>query len=282
MERDLPVREIRQLFLEYCRDHPAGQYVGATHGVAKLAIERGLLKKAKDPLGDEYSYALSNNDSVLLREAVRQEMWLLLGQGLLVFGTNEDNPNWPWYRLTERGKAVAAAQPPQPYDPDGFLREFARKNPSADSVILAYLEEAVRAFNHGCPVAASVMIGGASEKALLLLVDAFGSAIKDAAKKAAFVKACGWSVYSKYRALKERLDLMISAGTLPSPLKEYTLSEVPGVFELIRRQRNEAGHPELYTAVDPDTVFLNLRVFVEYVRKVYELMAFLATKGATR
>ena len=74
---------------------------------------------------------------------------------------------------------------------------------------------------------------------------------------------------------------MITAGTLTSPHKEYTLSEVPGVFELIRRQRNEAGHPELYTGVDPDTVFLNIRVFVEYVRKVYDLMAFLAANGAT-
>ena len=275
------MREIRPLFLEYCRDHPADQYEGATHGVARLAIERGLLKQAKDALGDQYSYALSNNDSVRLREAVRQEMWLMLSQGLLVFGTNENNPTWPWYRLTERGIAVAGSQAPQPYDPDGFLNEFSRKNPSADAAILAYLEEAVRAFNHGCPVAASVMIGAASEKALLLLVEAFESAIQDPGKKAAFAKACRWSIHSKYRALKERLDFMISAGTLPSPQKEYTLSEVPGVFELIRRQRNEAGHPELYTGVDPDTVFLNIRVFVEYVRKVYDLMAFITTNGAT-
>jgi hypothetical protein len=254
------MREIRQLFLEYCRDHPADQYESATHGVAKLAIDRGLLKQEKDAFGDHYSHALSNDDSVRLREAVRQEMWLLLGQGLLVFGSS--------------------SQAPQPYDPDGFLGEFSKKNPSADPIILAYLEEGVRAFNHGCPVAASVMIGAASEKALLLLVDAFEAAIQDPSEKAGFVKARGWSIHAKYRALKERLDLMIAAGTLPSPHKEYTVSEVPGVFELIRRQRNEAGHPELYTGVDPDTVFLNLRVFVEYVRKVYQLMAFLASNGA--
>jgi len=274
------MREIRQLLLDYFREHSAGQYQSAADGVARLAIERGLLKRAKEQFGDSYSYALSSNDSIRLREAVRQEMWLLLGQGLLVFGSNESNPSWPWYRLTERGIAVAASQLPQPYDPDGFLAEFSRRNPSADPVILAYLKEAVQAFNHGCPVAASVMIGAASEKALLLLVDAFESAIQDSTRKAAFAKACGHFIHPKYRALKQRLDLMISAGTLPSPHKEYTVSEVPGVFELIRRQRNEAGHPELYTGVDPDTVFLNLRVFVEYVRKVYDLINFLNVNGA--
>jgi hypothetical protein len=272
--------QIRALMLDYLRENPTGQYDGAANGVAGLAIEHGLLKRAKEPLGDEFSYALSNADSAALREAVRQEMWLLLGQGLLVFGMNENNPNWPWYRLTQRGIEAIRSQGPQPYDPDGFLREFSSRNPSADPVIIAYLVEAIRAFNHGCPIAASVILGGASEKALLLLIETFESAIQDPAKKASFSKAYRWTIHSKYQALKDALDQMISAGTLPSPLREYATTEVSGTFELIRRHRNSTGHPELYTGINPDTVFLNLRVFTEYVQRVYDLIEFLRANGA--
>lgn len=271
--------QIRPLMLDYLRENPTGQYQGAANGVARLAIQHGVLKKVKEVFGDEYSYALSNTDSTRLREAVRQELWLLLSQGLLVFGMNENNPTWPWYRLTERGAEVVSSQGPQPYDPDGFLREFSMTNPSADPVIVAYLTEAVQAFNHGCSIAASVMLGGASEKGLLMLVETFESAIQDPAKKAAFTKSYRWTIHSKYQALKNGLDQMISSGTLPSPLREYVVTEIPGTFELIRRHRNSAGHPELYASINPDTVFLNLRVFTEYIRRVYELMQYFQVNG---
>jgi hypothetical protein len=73
---------------------------------------------------------------------------------------------------------------------------------------------------------------------------------------------------------------VVSAKKLPSPHKEYATSEVPGAFELIRRQRNEAGHPELYSGISGDTVFLNLRVFSEYTRRIYDLIEFFQTTGA--
>jgi len=274
------MEQIRVLLLEYLRQNPTGQYERVTHGVARLAIGRGLLEQAREPLGQDFAYALSPEDTSNLREVVRQELWLLLGQGLLVFGMNEDNPTWPWYRLTERGETVASEQRAQPYDPAGFLREFDNKNPSADPIIRTYLSEATHALNHGCHIAASVMLGAASEKALLVLVETFESAITDAAKQADFAGSYRWTIHSKYRALKTRLDSMIDSGTLCSPLREYVISEIPGAFELIRRQRNEAGHPELYTGIDPDTVFLNLRVFSEYVRRIYDLIEFLNSDGA--
>jgi hypothetical protein len=271
--------QFRTLFLEYLSDNPVGSFMSAANGVAKLGIDHRMLNQTKNVLGDEFSYALSHQDSSVLREAVRQEMWLLLGQGLLVFGKDENNPNWPWYRLTEAGMDIVSNQHPLPYDPDGFIREFLNKNPSADSVIVAYVQEAVRSFNHGCPIASSVMVGAASEKALLLLFQSFELAISDPAKKKKFAKTYRWTIHSKYRTLKEHMDLMISSRRLPSPMKEYAVSEVPGAFELIRRQRNEAGHPELYTGIDSDTVFLNLRVLTEYVRRIYDLIEHFANNG---
>jgi len=140
---NFPSRQIRSLLLEHLREEPSGSYHRAANGVARLAINMGLLAATLEVPGDEYSYALSHQDSRLLRERVRQELWLLLSQGILVFGKDEDNPSWPWYRLTEYGGVVVQQQGAQPYDPDGFLTEFAQKNPEADPVIGRYIEEAV-------------------------------------------------------------------------------------------------------------------------------------------
>ena len=104
---------------------------------------------------------------------------------------NASNAEWPWYRLTERGRAAVASGAPQPYDPDGFIGFFDKKNPAADHVLRDYVIEAVKAFNVGCLKASAVMLGCASEKCILLLLDAFAGAITDPAKRAKFERDAG-------------------------------------------------------------------------------------------
>jgi hypothetical protein len=55
----------------------------------------------------------------------------------------------------------------------------------------------------------------------------------------------------------------------------------PRLFEHLRpRCRNSAGHPELDGNADQDTVFLNLRSFTEYARRVANLVEYFQANPA--
>lgn len=68
---------------------------------------------------------------------------------------------------------------------------------------------------------------------------------------------------------------MVAAKRLSFEFVETVEHELPSGFNFIRRCRNDAGHPEILRNTDPDAVFLNLRVFTEFVRRVVALTDFL-------
>jgi len=214
-----------------------------------------------------------------LFDSVQMIMWQLLPQGVLVWGLGgsmSNNDKYPFYRLTELGgRVLADSAKAQPYDPDGFLAEFRRLVPAADPIVVDYLTEAIRAFNSGCYKSAAVMLGGSAEKVLLVLHEFFESKIADPSARRKFEKdSQGISVGRKFKALKSRLDLMVSAGKFAGhhELIETIDHAFPATSELIRRCRNDAGHPDIPTQTDPDTVFLNLRVFTEHARRMAGLL----------
>jgi hypothetical protein len=272
------------LIFEHLGTEASGQVMTVVQGAVTLACKKGL---ASFPSGYSqhnlsYEHILQGGEREAVADHVQQVMWQLLAQGVLVWGLGATSNNtYPFYRLTEYGKTVVKAARPQPYDPDGFVKEFDRVVPGADPIVRDYLVEAVRAFNASCFKSAAVMIGAASEQALLLLHGAFEAAIKDPKKKARFEKdSAGITVSRKYAALKDRLDRMVAAKALPFELAETVGNELPSAFSFIRRCRNDAGHPEIPTQTDPDTVFLNLRVFTEYGRRVASLTGFFKTDAA--
>jgi hypothetical protein len=267
----LSTQVVRELVLEHLREHFSGQGDHVVHGVFSLGFRRRLFPEL---VGGNISYeSLGPSEREGFYLLVYQHLWQLLTQGVLVWGMNKSNPNYPFYRLTAYGVSVVATSKPQPYDPDGFLKEFDRQVPGADQVVRDYLEEAVRAFNANCFRSAAVMVGGASEKALLLLHEEFENQITDPTKKNAFQRdSAGISIHRQYKTLKDRLDKMVSARKFSNrDLNETIGSELPAGFELIRRCRNEAGHPELNGTADQDRVFLNLRTFIEYAKRVHAL-----------
>jgi hypothetical protein len=73
---------------------------------------------------------------------------------------------------------------------------------------------------------------------------------------------------------------MVDGKKLPAEHAEFIGSELGGVYELVRRYRNASGHPNLPGSVDADTVFLNLRTFIEYARRAGGLIAHFQATGA--
>ena len=278
----LPHQIVRSLTFECLRTGQASQVANLVDRVGTTAVQKNIVQSGKaHAFGAGADYYLHPGDFNALYESVQQILWQLLAQGIIVWGSDRTNDKYPFYRVTEYGRTVLANEGAQPYDPDGFLAEFRRRVPSADETVASYFEEAVRSFNANCYRAAAILLGGASEKALLLLHEQFGSQIQDTSRRKAFDKdSAGTSIHRKYRALQDRLDLMVEAKKLDRAKAETVGSELPAGFNMIRRFRNEAGHPALEADATPNTVFLNLTTFVEYARLVVELIEHFKTNPA--
>ncbi len=61
---------------------------------------------------------------------------------------------------------------------------------------------------------------------------------------------------------------------LPSELRGDYITILTGVFQMIRTNRNNAGHPT-GKAIDKDTLFGNLQVFIPYCKYIYRLKDYL-------
>ena len=194
-------------------------------------------------------------------------------------GTGGGPLSWPFFRVTEHGRKIAEATEYQPYDPDGYLARLRQELPDIDSTIVRYLEEALACLRADCLLAAAVMIGGAAEKAMLLLIEGFGYAIDDETQRKQYeTETSSWLISRKYRALWGRLEPI--AGTLPADLKDDLHTNLDRIFDLIRRTRNEAGHPTT-GLMDRDAVVANLILFPSYCRRIYRLMDYFASHPVT-
>ena len=211
---------------------------------------------------------LAPGDETLIMEVV----WSLIIQGILVPGINDSNPNLPFIRLTEYGRRCVAEERFLPHDPDGYLREFQIAVPGVDTVILEYLTESLQCYVHGLNRAAAVMLGAASEQAALLLFESFAGSLSPQNGerfRSAIDKAT--STYRKYEIferhfspVKDRLD----------PNLTHNLdSMIRGVFDLIRNSRNDAGHPASGVEVSRDAIYSQLRLFVPYCKRIYQLIS---------
>lgn len=283
----LGYREVLALTLEQLRKHPKGQHAELANHVLAAAEQKGLIPAARQPhgvvmAGVQAGMSLGHDERERISELVREAMWECLLKRILVFGMDSANGAWPWYRLTAFGAQALKNTAPQPYDPDGFLKHFDASCTGIDPAVRGYVAEAVQAFNSDCTRSAAVMLGCGSEKLLLLLCDAFEAAISDAAKKSKFNKDVNakWAISHKYSTLRDRLELMVNAKKLPHDHAETVASELPAGFELLRRCRNAAGHPDVPGNVDADTVFLNLRSFTEYARRVHALIGYFGSSPA--
>ena len=186
---------------------------------------------------------------------------------------------WPWYQITDHGQRFLETREYSPYDPDGYLRRLKEEIPDVDETIVRYVEESLQCLRMDCLLAAAVTIGCASEKAMLLLIEQFGGAISDPAKKEEYEKRTStWIISQKYKAFRKSLDSV--AEDLPKELRDPLESQLDGTFNLIRRTRNDAGHPS-GEPVARETMRAGQVVFPDFCRYVYKLMGHLDEEGVS-
>jgi hypothetical protein len=231
------------------------------------ARTQGITQQQRGFAADGRAY-LERGEATLINELI----WAFIIQGILVPGTNDSNQGWPFLRLTDYGQRCVQEQQILPHDPDGYLRDFLGEVPTADPVIVEYLSEALQCYLRDLNRAASVMLGAASEKAVLMLLDSYVDAISDSTRqnqaRSQVEKAN--SIFRKFEVFDKGF-VQVKAH-LPRNLTDNVDSLLRGVFDLIRNSRNDAGHPASGLSVSRDSNYSHLRLFIPYCKRIYGLI----------
>ncbi len=230
--------------------------------VCDMAVKDGLLPEAprlqyQNPLADKITAVI----------------WELIIEGIYTPGAGMQHPNLPALRATEYGLRCFEAGELTAHDPDDYLRRLKAKCPSIDDITLLYTGEALDTFRVGNFLAATVMIGVAAEKMLLRLVDAVHGALTTTQQQANFKKA------TDVRSAKKQHDAVVAQlksplNPLPPELQSVLTQHVDGAYDLIRRTRNEVGHPT-GRRMERDETHALLLLFPTYCGTVHDLMEWL-------
>jgi hypothetical protein len=201
------------------------------------------------------------------RDKLLEIFWDLFRQGVITLGLNDNNPQWPWFRLSRFGASDAARQPFRFHDTSSYISLITKAVPDLLPAARMYLDEAVAAFYSGCFLAATVMLGVAAEAEFLRLIDVANKNAKlgtsfDRAAKERFIRA-------KIEAFRKGLEPHLK--TLPDSVKEDLDINLNAVQSILRIARNGAGHPSGAGPPSREQVYINLQIFVPYAVQVARL-----------
>jgi len=202
----------------------------------------------------------------IIREIVQE----LINAGFLYPGTTDQNSSYPWLTITQYGKEAFLEEDWLPYDPEGYIKALKIKIPTIDEITLTYIGEAIAAYNRRNLLSATLTIGIASENLMLLLIEAYTDWITSATRKASFKKKIeNRFILTQYKVFKKEFANDIKS--FPKELQIDWETYLDGIFNFIRLNRNDAGHPT-GKQFDVKVVYASLQVFSEYALFIFKLI----------
>lgn len=215
------------------------------------------------------TYPLDRNDSDLFLEV----FWDLFRQGIITLGFNDNNREFPFFRVSQLGKRIMENQSPYFFhDVSSYVQLIRSEVPNINDVTLLYLQEAMQAFRSGCILSATVMLGVATEHTFLLLLETIQNNTQHQSTYRSVIEQK--TILQKINKFKNILDQNLR--DLPSEIKEDIDTHFAGILSIIRNFRNQSGHPT-GKIIDREQVFVILQLFIPYCKKLYQLMDFFRT-----
>jgi len=278
MENLMGYETLRQLALEVLKEicertskaqNPSSHINDIVFAIKRVAMERGML-------GQEYK----NPTAIIPFEfKIYDIVWELILQGILLPGTNAQNPNLPNFHVTEYGRECLKSELILPHDRENYLERLDKEIPDLDSIAKKYIAESLQTFLVNCPMASTVMLGVSSERIMYVLIESFAEAIQDPNIKQKFHED-----FEKLRFIKQKYDRFKSEFNkikkeLPDELINDSDNWLDRIFDLIRYYRNDIGHPT-GTEIPRALAFANLQLFSLYVKKVYGLIEYFKNNKA--
>jgi hypothetical protein len=194
--------------------------------------------------------------------------WELFRQGIITLGLDNNNREFPFFRLTQSARRAAAGDNAYFFhDVTSYEVAIRREAPDIDDTTLTYLKEAMQAFRSGCLLSATVMLGVAAEHTFMLLLDRIDA---NPEHRATFTKVFGErTLLQKFNKFRNLLEPLVRA--LPSEVREDLDTHLSGILSVLRTFRNNAGHP---TGLIPqrEQTFVLLQLVIPYIKKQYQLM----------
>lgn len=264
---DMDTENLRVLVFEYLRECTKNnrrdtlQWNNVFNAVSQRAKERF----------PQCRIAFCDQDGARLKHVI----WDLIIERILVPSTSNPrsiNDGWPFLSLTDHGRRVLEAQSPVPYDPDGYLASLKTTVPTVSDTVVEYLAEAVSTFRTGNHLASAVMLGAASEMVFIEVSHALPLVVADARKQQKL------AAKMQNGKIKDRIATAVgwcrnNAAVLPDTWAgSEQIEDIERIADLIRRRRNEAGHPEAPPRrPSRDQMYSYLLVFPEYCKHLYVL-----------
>jgi hypothetical protein len=208
---------------------------------------------------------------------LHEVLWQLLTEGVLAPGIDSSNLKLPFFHVTQFGRSVLGSTGPNAFDPEGYLDFVRGRVAAADPTVLAYLAESLHSLRHGSVVASAVMLGIAAERVFLLLSDSLHAALSNAKEPKDFGALLEhFPMKPKLDWVRAKIEVLQTARIAGFP--ENASIVVVAMYDLIRQQRNELGHPrENPPSLTRDDVLANLQVFVRYYETAEVVRSFLAS-----
>lgn len=189
--------------------------------------------------------------------------------------TNSD-AIWPFFHVTPFGRDYLEQTTPHFLDPDGYVRFIDALVPNIDSVVLQYTQESARAFRAQLWFASAVMLGAASERMMLLLIESIRDRTPNP-EKAKLTKLLDQPRLGEiFKVIQARVEAEIRAGALPYHVHQGCTEHLLSLSEMIRVHRNEAIHPAV-AKVDRQKAFVALQTFPEALRVIEGLRQWFTT-----
>jgi hypothetical protein len=208
-------------------------------------------------------------------EAVYSLLWQLVAEGVIHPGRR--SLDFPHITVTEYGKRVINNENAHPHDVELFLDQI-RSGQRLDPTVEAYLVESLHSFRHNRVVASAILLGVAAERAFLLISEALLEALKNTNERSKFKKLLDRQPMKPKQdwVHAKLLELDENRRQLPDNFPESTPLLVTGVYDLIRQQRNELGHPrDVPPQMERGHLEANLLLFSRFYRNAEQLLLYL-------
>lgn len=236
----------------------------------------GVLARTTDTRlgrGRHYFYdAVAREAPNIAPALVMEAVWALISRELAYIDYSQSAPeNWE-LKLTAAGRAAALDEQANPDNPESYLNRLSEDIPELSDVVRESIEESLGAYNARLYRASAVMLGVASEAAVLEAAASFATRLSSADSRH-FLQTIGsrrQNISAKFSIFRTKLNS--KKHELPPELAESLDLTVSSVADLLRIYRNDAGHPTS-KRIDRDDAYTHLCLFFRYARKLYALKA---------
>lgn len=192
---------------------------------------------------------------------------------LVMPGVDRAHLGWPWLRLTEYGRQVIRQGQPVSFDPDQYLAAAQQRLGGISPLALEVLREAVATYHRGFVRSSALLLGTASEIVMTELIDAFIAVQPEKDRQRLQAAVEDRSMYARYRLFREEFDRARAARRLPDTVSKDIEAIIDLIFNAVRLNRNEAGHPS-EAPLNPVLVATTLQAFLQYAERITRLTAY--------